>query len=297
MQKYPTQKGHGIQPTKMSLVRTKMSIQYSTYNPTQHTAETLVITRKASSSRLDALQVMSKSYLGCISSYVYIYKGKNNSSHQKRIISIYNIACFLPSSLRSFPPSFLSFLYPMTSCHIVLSDTDKEIKLGNTKVKKQSTYLMAIICLSYIGATLYRILFFAVVGSRCVCRILPDLSCLDKRRMWNQDCLPKLSPRHPAALQMVSMVTFSTQASAAGSLLSFLSHFPSLSKSARQGAKISISLGWESIMAFTVETSCLCRHFTLLGGFSSLQTGVRFWLKGTFPIDVDVTNDSHKWDV
>lgn len=108
MQKYPTQKGHGIQPTKMSLVRTKMSIQYSTYNPTQHTAETLVITRKASSRRLDALQVMSKSYLGCISSYVYIYKGKNNSSHQKRIISIYNIACFLPSSLRSFPPSFLS---------------------------------------------------------------------------------------------------------------------------------------------------------------------------------------------
>ena len=155
---------------------------------------------------------------------------------------------------------------------------------------------MAIICLSYIGATLYRILFFAVVGSRCVCRILPDLSCLDKRRMWNQDCLPKLSPRHPAALQMVSMVTFSTQASAAGSLLSFLSHFPSLSKSARQGAKISISLGWESIMAFTVETSWQWRHFPryenaspFWGGFSSLQTGVRFWLKGTFPIDVSQT--------
>lgn len=164
---------------------------------------------------------------------------------------------------------------------------------------------MAIICLSYIGATLHRILFFAVVGSRCVCRILPDLSCLDKRRMWNQDCLPKLSPRHPAALQMVSMVTFSTQASAAGSLLSFLSHFPSLSKSARQGAKISISLGWESIMAFTVETSWQWRHFPryenaspFWGGFHRYKRGlVRFWLKGTFPIDVDVTNDSHKWDV
>lgn len=179
MQKYPTQKEHRIQPTKMSLVRTKMSIQYSTYNPTQHTAETLVITRKASSRRLDALQVMSKSYLGCISSHVRRYKGKNNSSHQKRIISIYNIACFLPSSLRSFPPSFLSLFIScdiLSYCVVRYRQGDK---IGKT-VYLPCGYHLPIV---HWSNPVQDPLFCSSRLAFCVCRILPDLSCLDKRRM------------------------------------------------------------------------------------------------------------------